>query len=326
MRRFINRTSMFLTLVGLSALLIGGVGVSTAVRSYLESKTATIATLKCLGAPGALVFRAYLILIVLLACGGVAVGLVLGAAVPLLVAGLLAERMAIDPLVAIFPTPLALAAAFGLLTAVGFSLWPLARARDVRAVQLFRDLVQHARGGPQRSDMAAIGAVAAALAALVIASTEDRWLAAGFVAGAIVALVLFRATAIAVAALARRVHRASLSRPSLRLALANLYRPGAPTGSVVLSLGLGLTVLIAIALVEGNIGREIREIMPATAPSFFFIDIQPDQVSEFDALLGGFGGVSELQRVPMLRGRITAMNGVTADKLTYDGDMGWILQ
>jgi putative ABC transport system permease protein len=72
--------------------------------------------------------------------------------------------------------------------------------------------------------------------------------------------------------------------------------------------------------------REIRDTMPAQAPSFFFIDIQPDQIPAFDALVGGFGGVSELQRVPMLRGRITAMNGVPADKLTYDGDMGWILQ
>jgi putative ABC transport system permease protein len=326
LRRFVDRTSMFLTLVGLAALLVGGVGVSTAVRSYLESKTATIATLKCLGAPGALVFRAYLSLILLLACGGIAAGLVIGAAVPALVAGLLAARMAIDPQVALFPTPLALAGAFGLLTAIGFSLWPLARARDVRAVQLFRDLVQHARGRPQRGDLIAIGLVAVAIVALVLASANDRLVAAGFIAGAIVALLLFRATAMGIAALARRAHQSSLSRPSLRLALANLYRPGAPTGSVVLSLGLGLTVLVAVALVEGNMGHEIRKTMPATAPSFFFIDIQPDQTADFDSLLGGFGGVSDLQRVPMLRGRITAMNGVPADKLTYEGDMGWILQ
>jgi len=325
-RRFVDRTAMFLTLVGLAALLVGGVGVSTAVRSYLDSKTATIATLKCLGAPGTLVFRTYLFLILLLACGGVAAGLAVGAAVPALVSGLLAERMAIDPQVAIFPTSLALAAAFGLLTAIGFSLWPLARARDVRAVQLFRDLVQHAPGRPRPGDLAAIGLVAVAIAALVLASASDRWLAAGFIGGAVVALLLFRATAIAIAALARRAHRASLRRPGLRLALANLYRPGAPTSSVVLSLGLGLTVLVAIALVEGNMGREIRDTMPASAPSFFFIDIQPDQTADFDALVGGFGGTSDLQRVPMLRGRITAMNDVPADRLQYEGDMGWILQ
>src|SRR5262249_30667368 len=237
------------------------------------SKTAMIAALKCLVATGPLVFRVYLILIVLLACGGVAVGLAVGAAVPPLVAGLLAERMAIDPVVGPFPAPLALAAAFGLLSAIGFSLWPLARARDVRAVQLFRAVVQQARGPGRRRDLIAIGLIGSALAGLVVLSADDRWLAASFVGGSILALVLFRATALALAAAARHLHRFSLRRPGLRLALANLYRPGAPTGSVVLSLGLGLTVLVAIALIQGNLGREIRDTLPATAPSFYFIDI-----------------------------------------------------
>ena len=162
------RSILIRSVIGLAALLVGGVGVSTAVRSYLDSKTATVATLKCLGASGALVFRTYLLLILLLACGGVVAGLVVGATVPPLVGGLLARQIAIAPQIAIFPQPLATAAAFGLLTAVGFSLWPLARARDVRAVQLFRDLVQHARSRPRRGDLAAIGLVGLALAALVL--------------------------------------------------------------------------------------------------------------------------------------------------------------
>src|SRR5215470_7450096 len=284
-RQFIDRTAMFLTLVGLAALLVGGVGVGTAVRSYLQGNTATIATLKCLGASGALVSRAYLILILTLAVGGVAIGLAIGAAVPPVVAGLLAARMSVDPQVAIFPVPLAIAAAFGLLSALGFSLWPLARARDIRAVQLFRDLLQHAPQRPRRGDLLAIAAVGAALAALVLATTRDRGLAAGFVGGAIVALLLFRGTAIAIAAAARRLNALTARRPALRLALANLHRPGAPTGSVVLSLGLGLTVLVAIALVEGNLGRQIRETLPTAAPSFYFIDIQPDEAAAFDALV-----------------------------------------
>src|SRR5215813_6625713 len=178
---------MFLTLVGLAALLVGGVGVSTAVRSYLESKTATIATLKCLGASGALVFRAYLVLILLLACAGVAAGLALGAAVPPLVAGLLAERMAVEPVVGLFPAPLGLAAAFGLLSALGFSLWPLARARDVRAVQLFRAVIQQARGQGRWPDLIAICFLGCVLAALVLLSAEDKWLAASFIGGSILA-------------------------------------------------------------------------------------------------------------------------------------------
>jgi len=323
---FIDRTAMFLTFVGLAALLVGGVGVGTAVRSYLQGKTTTIATLKCLGAPGGLVFRLYLVLILALAAGGVIVGLAVGAAVPAIVAGVLAPRLAVQPEVAIFPRPLAIAAGFGLLTALGFSLWPLARARDIRAVQLFRHLVQHAPQRPRLGDIAAIVVVGAALAALAFASAPDGKLAGGFVGGAIVALILFRLTALAMAAAARRLHGLSARRPGLRLALANLYRPGAPTAGVVLSLGLGLTVLVAIALIQGNLGREIRDTLPAAAPSFYFIDIQPDQTAAFDTLVGGFGGVSDLQRVPMLRGRITAMNGVAIDKLPHKGEMRWVLE
>jgi putative ABC transport system permease protein len=327
-RRFVDRTGMFLVFVGLAALLVGGVGVGNAVRSYLQEKTATIATLRCLGATGGFVFTTYLMLILLLAAGGVLAGLAVGAAVPLAVAGLLVERMAIDPQVAIYPAPLALAAAFGLLTALGFSLWPLARARQVHAASLFRDILQRVPSRPQRADLLAIALVSAALAVLVLVSARDRALAAGFVGGAIVALLAFRAAAAAIMALARRLNRNGAHRGAgLRLALANLYRPGAPTPSVVLSLGLGLTVLVAIALIEGNLGRQIRDTMPATAPSFYFIDIQPDQVADFDKLVGGFAGVSDLERVPMLRGRITAMNGVPAAELMRRSpEEGWVLQ
>src|SRR3546814_18836635 len=98
-------------------------------------------------------------------------------------------------------------------------------------------------------------------------------------------------------------------RPGLRLALTNLYRPGAPTASVVMSLGLGLTVLIAIALIEGHLSRHVSQSLPEEAPGFYFIDIQPDQVEDFTALVKSFPGVSELPQVPMLRGRIAAVNG-----------------
>ncbi|MGH6932273.1 MAG: ABC transporter permease [Dongiaceae bacterium] len=326
-KRFVDQTALYLSLVGLAALLVGGVGVGNAVRAYLDGKTITIATLKCIGASRTLVLRVYLSLILLLALGGIVIGLALGAAVPLAVAGLLAERMAIPPETALYPAPLLQAAAFGLLTALGFSLWPLFRAGRIRPAQLFRDLVDHERQRAQIGEVAALALAALLLAALVIGTASDRWLAAGFVASAIVTLLVFRGAAHGIMALARWLNRRGTGRRAdLRLALANLHRPGAPTGSIVLSLGLGLTVLVAISLVQGNLSREIRDTLPEAAPSFFFIDIQADQVAEFDRLVSGFPGVSDLERVPMLRGRITAMNGVPADRFQAKGDMGWVLQ
>ncbi|MBX6321546.1 MAG: ABC transporter permease, partial [Rhodospirillaceae bacterium] len=147
-QRFIDRTGLFLTLVGLSTLLVGGVGVGNAVRSYLAGKTATIATLKCVGAPARLIFRLYLLLVLILALGGIAAGLALGALAPSAAAGPLTGRFGLSMRPGLYAQPLLLAAGFGLLVALAFSLPPLARARDVPAASLFRDILDRARRRP----------------------------------------------------------------------------------------------------------------------------------------------------------------------------------
>jgi putative ABC transport system permease protein len=134
--------------------------------------------------------------------------------------------------------------------------------------------------------------------------------------------VAFRLAAAGVVALAKRLPRART--PGLRLAVANLHRPGAPTGSVVMSLGLGLTVLVAIALIEGNLSRQVTEQMPEDAPSYFFIDIQPDQLEPFQQRLSALDGVRDVDSVPMLRGRITRVNGTPVSELTIPEDVQWI--
>ncbi|MEO3427948.1 FtsX-like permease family protein [Pelagibius sp. CAU 1746] len=322
--RFINRLTLFLTLVGLTALLVGGVGVGNAVRSYLDGKTATIATLKCLGAPGRLIFQVYMAQILALALIGIVIGLVLGAASTYIAAGVVGDALGWEAELGLYPLPLLTAAAFGLLTAVTFSLWPLARAQSVAAASLFRDLVTPASARITASTLAALTVFGGLLAGLAILTAADRFLAVWFVIGAVGALLLFRLAALGIMTLARRLPRPR--RPGLRLALANLHRPGAPTGSVVMSLGLGLTVLVAIALIEGNLSRQVRQSLPEEAPGFYFIDIQPDQVDDFNALVTGFPGVKEVERMPMLRGRIAAVNGVPPSELQIPGEVKWVFR
>jgi putative ABC transport system permease protein len=145
-----------------------------------------------------------------------------------------------------------------------------------------------------------------------------------FVVGAAIAFVLFRLAASLVMFLAQRLNAAG--RPSLRLALTNLHRPGAPTTSVVLSFGLGLSVLAAIALVQSNLNDRIRNGLPQDAPSMFFIDIQPTQVDAFTTLTRQEPGVHKVLTAAMIRGRITQVNGVAAEKADVDGDSRWALQ
>ena len=324
---FIERLGLYLTLVGLTALLIGGLGIANAVRAYLDRRTATIATLKCLGAPGRLIFQVYLAQVLALALGGVALGLALGAGAPFAVAKLLADALGWRVPVGLHALPLAVAAVFGVLTAVVFSLWPLARARAVPAASLFRDAVAPAAGPPLRSQARTLGAIVlagGALAALAVATSSDPWPGFVFVLGALGALGAFRLVAAGLVALARRLPRPR--RPAPRLALANLYRPGAPTGSVVVSLGLGLSVLVAIALVEANLARQLRDEVPANAPAIYFIDIQPNQAQGFDRLVAQTPGVGGLRRTPMLRGRIVAVNETPTERLAIPAEVAWVFR
>ena len=324
LQRFIVRLTQFLTLVGLTSLLVGGVGVGNAVKSYLDEKTATIATLKCLGASSRLIFQTYLAQVMALALVGVLAGLVLGAASPYVVAAVLGDRLGWQSATGLYPVPLAVGAAFGVLTALAFALWPLAKARNVPAASLFRDLLTPVGGRLDRGAMIGIAGAGLALAVLSVVTAADKWLAVIFVGGAIGTLIVFRLAALGLMRLARAAPRAR--NPGLRLAIANLHRPGAPTAGVVLSLGLGLTVLVAIALIEGNLSREVRQSMPAEAPAFYFIDIQPQQIDAFKGLVGGTDGGNELRSVPMLRGRITSINGTPPERLAVPSEVAWVFQ
>ncbi|MCP4327646.1 MAG: FtsX-like permease family protein [Alphaproteobacteria bacterium] len=329
LKSFIDRLTVYLSLVGLTALLVGGVGIAGAVRNYLDGKVGTIATMKCLGAPNRLVFRVYMTQVLILALGGILVGLFVGAVAPLLLAPLIADQLPIATRFGFYAQPLVLAASYGLLIAAVFSIWPLAQARDVPAAALFRSLVAPPRRRPPTPYLVALAALATLLGALAIASAEDHWLAMWFVIGAIATLLIFRGAAALIGRLAELATRRRLftgGRPGLRMAIANLHRPGAPTTSVVLSLGIGLTVLAAVALVEGNLARQVNEQIPERAPTFFFIDIQPDQVAAFDAAVTGIPGVTGLSRVPSLRGRIAAIDGVPVEEAEIAPDAKWAVR
>ncbi len=313
-----------MSLVGLTALLVGGIGVANGVRAWLDARASGIATLRCLGAAPRLVFWVCLIQVMVLACAGVLLGLVAGAVLPVLAAPLLTGLLPAVPRLGLFPGPLALAAGSGLLTASSFALWPLARALRIPGAALFRDALLPARAWPPLTLVLADAALAAALMALVVATAESRGLALGFCAAAAAALALFR---IGGAALTLAVAR--LPSPRLawaRLGLANLHRPGSATPLMLVSVGLGLATLATVALVEGNLRREVAEQMPAEAPSFFFIDIQNGQMPEFRRLIAAAPGVSDLEEVPSLRARVVAVNGVPADQVHAAPDTAWALR
>ncbi|HMQ92941.1 MAG TPA: drug:proton antiporter [Amaricoccus sp.] len=327
--RFVDRLAAFLVLIGLAGLAVGGVGVSAAVRAHLEGKTETIATLKTLGATGGTVFAVYLAQIGLLSLAGIALGLVLGAGAPLLAAPLIEARLPVPAAFGLYARPLAEAAAYGALTALIFSIWPLARARDIRAAELFRDLTAARRAWPAPRFVAATLALAGLLVGLATWLSGAPELALGTAGGVIGALLLLLLAARGLGRLARRLARSRLARgrPALRWALAALGGPSGETASVVLSLGLGLSVLAAVGQIDSNLRGLITRDLPARAPSYFFVDIQNDQLEGFLETARAEPGVTAVETAPMLRGIITRINGKPAREVagghwTLNGDRG----
>ncbi|MCW8835869.1 MAG: ABC transporter permease, partial [Rhodospirillales bacterium] len=323
LERFVTRFSLFLGFVGMAALLIGGIGVGNAVTAYMERKTTVIATMKCLGAPSRLVFMVYFLQIGVLALVGIMAGLLLGGILPAFALHALAGHLPVPARAGFYPWPLAMAALFGVLSAATFAIWPLMRSRRVPAAQLFRAGIS-----PEgiRDPLAVFitGVAALTLAALIILTASERSFAYWFVGGTIVAMLALRGGGALVTAAARRFRH--LPNALWRLGLGNLYRPGNRTASVMLSLGLGLSVLVAVTQIEGNLRYQINERVPEQAPALFFIDIQPDQVKAFDETVKAVPGAGTLKRMPSLRGRIVAIKGQPIENVTIAPDAEWAIR
>ncbi|MGR9248300.1 ABC transporter permease [Rhizobium leguminosarum] len=319
----ITRFSQFLTLVGLTALIVGGVGVANAVRAFLDSKRTTIATFKCLGAPAQVVVLIYLFQIAIIALGGILIGLVIGALSPMLAAQFLAQFLPVSTTPTLYPGALLLATLFGILTTLAFAILPLGHAREVPATALFREQGFEARHLPSWPYILLAALFMAALAGLAILTAYDRFIAVVFVGAIVFAFVVLRLVAALIAWLARRSPR--VNSPALRLAIGNIHRPGALTPSVVLSLGLGLALLVTLTLIDGNLRQQLTGRMNEGAPNFFFVDIQSAEVGAFRDLVQAQAPQGKLVEVPMLRGRIIAFNGEDVTKMNVPAAGRWVL-
>ncbi|WP_339760674.1 FtsX-like permease family protein [uncultured Sulfitobacter sp.] len=325
--RFVERLTAFLVLVGLSGLAVGGVGVSAAVRSYLNGKTEVIATLRALGADRATIFQTYFIQIGLLSLLGVAIGVILGAIAPLVFAPLISARLPIPAAFSIYPAPLIEAGIYGLLTAFAFTLWPLARSENIRAATLFRDAWDGAARFPAPRYIVVIALTVALLVALA-GWFNGSWMLTLWTLGGIAgALLILTLAAAIVRFLAQRAAKFARGYSRVRWALTAIGGNAEGASAVVLSLGLGLSVLAAVGQIDGNLRQAISGNLPDIAPSYFFVDIQKDQIDGYTKRLTDDPAVSRIDSAPMLRGVVTQINGrpakdVAGDHWVVRGDRG----
>ncbi len=320
---FVERLGSFLILVGLSGLAVGGIGVSAAVRTYMQRKTAVIATLRSIGAANSTIFQTYFIQIMAISVIGIALGIGLGTGVPIVIAPLLEAALPFPISIGIYLRPILEAVIYGLLTAMIFTLWPLAMIENIRAASLFRD------GGlgqpilPSAKYIAAILLLVALLlasASLFIGSVKlTLWAAFGIIG----ALVILGIAALLIKLTARHLAKFAKGYPRMRWGLAAISGTSEGAISVVLSLGLGLSVLASIGQIDGNLRAAIKQDLPDIAPSFFFVDIQKSQMLEFRAILDANTAVEKVEAAPMLRGIISQINGRPAQEVVGDH---WVIQ
>ena len=270
-----------------------------------------------------MIFLTYFLQIGALAALGIVIGLVLGAVVPLALAPVIADQLPVPARFGIFPGTLAEAALYGVLSALIFTLWPLARTSEIRAATLFRDALSAGRALPGWRYLGVILGLAVVLVA-VAAAFSGTWVLTLWTTGGIVfALALLTLAGFGVQRLARRAHHWARGRAALRWALAAIGGPRSEALPVVLSLGLGLSVLAAVGQIDGNLRSAIVRDLPERAPSYFFVDIQQDQIDGFLGRVEGDAAVSRVENAPMLRGIITQINGRPAREVAGDH---WVLR
>jgi putative ABC transport system permease protein len=323
LRRDADRFTQFISFVGLTALLLGGIGVGNAIRSYMAKKREVIATFKCLGATSRLVLLVYLIQALLLATVGIAIGLLIGALTPALLAALYADALPITLAIEPHPMPLIAAALAGLLTTVLFVLWPLGRAASVSPAVLMRAHLTEER---ERSPWPyAVGSAVPGIAlfALAIAGSEERAITASISAGIVLAFLLLTGFGLLVQRLAAKLRRAKPT--SLALAIASIGGPGSLARAIAVSLGLGLGLLVATALIYRALLKEIEGNIEADAPAYYFVDVEESDIGKFGDTVKAIVPDAKLDDAPMLRGRIVALKGVPAEKVEADPDARWVL-
>ena len=321
--RDLDRFAQFLAFAGLLSLVVGGVGVANAAKGFVERKRASLAILKAVGATGSGVVGLALVEFLAVAFMGALAGAAVGSAVPFVVNFLFAGLIPIPLAPSVEPGVIVLGLAYGLLTALAFSVAPLGRAHDLPVATLIRDLAEEREGWPRLRYAAAAAIAGAALAALAIATSPQRTIAVAVVVAAIVALVVLRFVALAVAIAARRAPRSAPV--EIRMALSALHRPGALTPSVVLSLGLGLTALVALTLLDINLRAQLSDAEPGVTPSFFFLDVRAAEAKAFVDFLKREAPGVKISETPMLRGRFVKIGDRPAAAVKPRDDVAWAL-
>lgn len=320
-----DRLAGYLSLAGIAALLVGGLGVGIVVDAHLQSRRRTIATFRCVGMTTRDVFLVCGLQVLLLCFGGILLGVVLGSALPFAVHLLPRDLLPIELLVGVQPGAILAAALFAAATAALFTVLPLLRAVSVTPAALFRDDALVAKSRPRRLRawpwLLGLGLVLVLTALLAV---PDPFVAMVFLGIVLVASLVM--SGLARLGLKGAGWLARHTSGLWRLALGQLRRAERMTVASVVALAAGTAVLTTVVLVENGLRRELVQNRPVNAPSAIFIDIQESQQGTFEAVVGAFPRARVLQMEPVLRARVVKIAGVPVDQARIKENARWTVR
>jgi putative ABC transport system permease protein len=323
-QRFVRNLLQFMTLVGLSALLIGGIGVANGLGIFFEKRLTSIAIYKMIGVPQQMLRQIYGFQIAMMTAIGVFIGVGIGALLPLVGLSFIREMLPFPITIAYSFESLAAPALFGILITWIFALWPFGKAELTSPLLLFRQGLPDGVKRPAFDIVVIMITLVVCLSGFIFITAVDQRFALFFIIGAFTCFIVFWGIGFFI----RKVTGKMAGRMSLvsRLALTNLGGPRSATILTLVSIGIGLTVLGGITLIDRNMRGILTERMPVDAPSFFFLDIQPHQKPDFQAMIENWPTTRKLVMTPNLRGRIVSVNGVKAEEALIDQRERWLLQ
>jgi len=312
-----------LLFIGMGVLLIGGAGISGAVRAHVAEKMQIIAILKSIGAPPRVVSLAIWIEIMAAASIGIALGVGLGAFGPFLVSTVIGPLpFSLEP----YPSlkPLFVTALFGFLVTMLFAWGPLLGVQNIKARVLLR-----ARTADQSEKLPSRGwrgtvMISLALVLLVIWESHQPALSVGFLIGALVLAAFYYGLGRLMMRLARTLAKGSGAQ--FRVGLSNLYRMGAPTGPVVIALGLTLTLLVALDGISSTVSQHLQKTLPHSAPDLVGFSIKPELVGPLTNELATSGLVEHQRTMPFLHARVQAIDGKAVRDLEIPRPMNWVIR
>ena len=319
--RGLDHSTVFLSLVGLIAMIVGAVGVATAMRSHLEQRMDSIAVMKSMGARSSQILRIYLLQTTLLGASGSLLGVLLGSLVERVFPLLIARYFPIRPEWRFDPVSALQGLVTGVVVTLLFTIPPLVRIRAVRPTVIFRRDMPEARAG-WRDSLAAVALLVTGIGGITLWLSESPQTAGVFLGGVVVSLAVMSAVAwLLLKSLKSLLRRFGRWLPvPVRYGMANLYRPGNHAGAVLVALGTGVMFTLSVFLVQRSVLRQIIESAPPNMPNVFLVNITEAERAPLVELLLAQPGVRQPPVViASAEARLTAINGVAVPRIEGRG-------